>query len=89
MHHPTPALTGFEPPAVELPRERTDVPLHRRRRAALLVLAIGRLATPEEVIDGMLGDVVAAFSDALELDEALQWTTLLLDALMPRTEVAR
>lgn len=84
-----PAPCGFEVDSIDLPSERTDVPLARRRRAALHVLAIGRCATPEDLVDGFPVAVVEAFSDELELGEALAHLDLLLDVLVPRVEDTR
>jgi hypothetical protein len=79
-------VDGYEATGADLPPERHDVPLGRRRRAALTVLAIGRGHTPEELEEGFPQDVLDAFSDGLELDEALAYVDLLLETLLPRTE---
>lgn len=86
IFHPTPAVTGFQPPPADLPAERADVALQRRRHGALVVLAIGRGHTPEDVVDGFPADVLDAFADELELREAIDWIDQLLEALVPRDE---
>jgi hypothetical protein len=84
------SLGGFEADPdglVELPSERTDTPLERRQRAALIVLAIGRGCTPEEVLmDDVPAERFAAVRGPLELQEASCWVDLLLDVLSPRAE---
>jgi hypothetical protein len=74
---------GFEEEAGILGPKRADVPLECRDRAALIVLAIGRMCTPEEIVRGMPASARAAFRDRLERDEALAHVDLLLDALVP------
>lgn len=83
------APSGFEPEPAELVAERLDVPRDRRERAALLVLGIGRGATPEELTTGIAADIVDAFADELERNEALAHVDLLLEVLSPRAEVSR
>jgi hypothetical protein len=84
-----PDAGGFEADPVVLPSERDDVLLGRRRHAALLVLAIGRGATPEDLMDDVTPEVVEAFGDDLELAEAMTHVDLLLDVLIPREAVGR
>lgn len=79
-----PALLGFVPTPATLPAPRVDVAQDRRERAALMLLAIAYGHTPEDIARGIAPDVVAAFADDLERDEALAHVDLLLDLLQPR-----
>ncbi len=84
-------ITGFDPGGdAPLPPVRHDVPLRRREEAALIVFAIARGLTPEEIADGVPDDVVEAFDgDPLERAEALVHVDALLEALAPEEVVSR
>ena len=81
-------MNGFIPDTKWLPAERHDIPAERRKRAAELVLAIGRHYTPEEMVDQPPADVIEAFGDDLERDEALAFVDLVANVLMPRMGVS-
>ena len=83
------APAGFWPDGPPLPATRLDVDEERRERAALLVLAIGRYYTPDELVAGVPADITAAFRDDLERDEALAHVDLLLEVLSPRPRPTR
>jgi hypothetical protein len=58
-----------------------DIPRVVRDRAALIVLAIGRGRTPEDIARGIDRTIDEAFTDDLERAEALCHVDLLLDAV--------
>jgi hypothetical protein len=79
-----PSAAGFDPGPTALPARRLDIDTGRRERAALLVLAIGRQAVPEDIVDGPPLEVLQAFEDELWRDEALAHVDILLEVLSPR-----
>lgn len=79
---------GFDAGPTPLRPQRTDIPLARRRHAALVVLAIGQLYTPEDIVAGMRPDIAAAFGHTGWLNEALAHVDLLLDVLVPQRHPA-
>ncbi|MFP5365145.1 MAG: hypothetical protein ACLGI5_20745 [Thermoleophilia bacterium] len=76
-----PALPGFVPDPITLPAPRSDVAHDRRERAALVLMAVAYGHTPEDIARGIAPEIVEAFGDELERDEALAHVDLLLDAL--------
>lgn len=83
-----PPIVGFDPGgSVVLPPVRHDVPLRRREQAALIVFAIARGLTPEEIAEGVPEEVVEAFEDPLERHEGLAHLDALLEVLCPREVV--
>jgi hypothetical protein len=71
---------GLDPGPADLPAPRVDVPRVFRDRAALIVLAIGRGWTPEEIARG-LDRAIIDFTDDLHRAEALCHVDLLLEAV--------
>lgn len=71
---------GFEVPDRLLPRPPVVTDPGRREAAALIVLAVGSLATPEEIVDGPSPSVLQRWADPLEREEALAMVDLLLHA---------
>ena len=73
---------GFDPGPADLPAPRVDVPRVFRDRAALIVLAIGRGWTPEEIARGIDRAIIEdVFTDDLHRAEALCHVDLLLEAV--------
>lgn len=84
-----PSPAGFVPTAVVLPARREDVPQERREHAALLVVAIGLGATPEDIAAGDLEAARVRLRDPLERAEALAHVDLLLSVLAPPAGASR
>lgn len=84
-----PVGRGFEVDDVELPVERLDFSREHREHAALLLLAIVRGATPEDIASGKAPaeDIRQVWTDELERVEALAHIDLLLDVLCPQWKV--
>ena len=80
-------VSGFTATDADLPSERTDVPLARRERAALLLLAVGRGYAPEDLAEGLPADVLKTFGDGLERAEPLAHVGILLGVPAPRMEL--
>lgn len=75
----TPA--GFEVDDTLTPRRVNGIDPAVRRRAATLVLSIGRGLTPEDCAAGVPRHIVRLLDEPLERAEADAWVDLVADAL--------
>jgi hypothetical protein len=75
------SLTGFDAGSVALPVAHPGVDPDRREVAALMVSAIARQATPEDLITGASSEVIGSWANPLERAEALAHVDLLAAVL--------
>ena len=81
MHdHPVPSPAGFPVPTIPLPSPPA-IDQRARADAALLVLAIGRGLTPEEVVIGCAHQFSPLLADPLERAEADAFVAMLAEVI--------
>lgn len=84
---PVPIGAGFLAPDVALPAPSPPLDAAQRERAARIVVAIGRMLTPEEFIAGAGSERIdAAMADPLMRGEAEDWAGLVARAILPAPE---